>query len=78
MGMKALIVGMLLVCSGSLWSQTYSNNREKFVKEFQKALNEYGKGEFHDFAKKEFPVLLLETSDFPDNYFAFSGLQLPP
>ena len=70
MGMKALIVGMLLVCSGSLWSQTYSNNREKFVKEFQKALNEYGKGEFHDFAKKEFPVLLLETSDFPDNYFA--------
>ena len=29
--------------------------KEKFVKDFEKQLNEYGKGEFRDFAKKEFP-----------------------
>ena len=50
--------------------QTYSNNREKFVKEFQKSLMEFGKGEFHDFAKKDLPVILLETADFPESYFS--------
>jgi len=51
------------------WSQSFPNSKEKFVKEFEKQLNEYGKGEFRDFAKKEFPLLLLETSNFPDEYF---------
>ncbi len=69
MGWRILIWGIVLTFAGTSFAQTYSNDREKFVKEFQKALSEYGKGEFHDFAKKEFPVLLLETSDFPDRYF---------
>lgn len=52
------------------WGQiTYSENREKFVKEFQKALSEYGNGEFQDFAKKDFPVQLLESGTFPEDYF---------
>jgi hypothetical protein len=36
----------------SLNAQTFTANREKFVKEFQASLTEFGKGEFHDFAKK--------------------------
>jgi len=68
--MKHFITLLLLICLSPLVAQqTYSNNREKFVKEFQKALTEFGRGEFHDFARKDLPALLLETSDFPENYF---------
>ena len=63
-----LLLGTVLLTFG-LTAQTYSANREKFVKEFQKSLSEYGKGDFHDFAKKDLPKLLLESSDFPENYF---------
>jgi hypothetical protein len=60
---------LVMLSSYTAMSQSFPNSREKFVKEFEKQLNEYGKGEFRDFAKKEFPVLLLETSNFPDEYF---------
>ena len=60
---------LVMLTSYVSWSQSFPTSREKFVKEFEKQLNEYGKGEFRDFAKKEFPFLLLETSDFPDEYF---------
>ncbi len=69
--MKALLSALAILATTVLFGQqTFSNNREKFVKEFQKALSDYGKGEFHDFAKKDLPRLLLETSDFPENYFS--------
>lgn len=60
---------LLMLTSHVVWSQSFPNSREKFVKEFEKQLNEYGKGEFRDFAKKEFPMLMLETSDVSDEYF---------
>lgn len=63
------LLSIVMLTSFSGWSQSFPNSRDKFVKEFEKQLNEYGKGEFRDFAKKELPVLLLETSDFPDEYF---------
>jgi hypothetical protein len=50
-------------------SQMYPEDREKFVKEFQKAMTEYGRGEFLTFAKKELEPMLLESSSFPDSYF---------
>ncbi len=67
--MRKLIV--FIFCIVAVWTeaQTYSNNREKFVKEFQKSLTEFGKGDFHDFAKKDLPFILLETTDFPQEYF---------
>jgi hypothetical protein len=69
--MKALLSILAVMVTTVLFGQqTFSNNREKFVKEFQKALSDYGKGEFHDFAKKDLPKILLETSDFPENYFS--------
>jgi len=60
---------LLMMTSYVSWSQTFPNSREKFVKTFEKELNDYGKGEYRDFAKEEFPNLLLETSNFPDEYF---------
>lgn len=70
MKIKHGLLFLMGLIASQLSAQSYSNSREKFVKEFQKNLNEYGRGEFQDFAKKELPILLLETSDFPDDYFS--------
>ncbi|NVK66451.1 MAG: hypothetical protein HWE22_17800 [Flavobacteriales bacterium] len=67
--MKWLFFLMIVLSTNWGWSQSFPSSREKFVKEFEKQLNEYGKGDFRDFAKDEFPNLLLETSDVPDEYF---------
>ncbi|MCF8435085.1 MAG: hypothetical protein K9G37_11465, partial [Crocinitomicaceae bacterium] len=67
--MRGLILFFMLTLSSISFSQSYPTNREAFVKAFQKSLSEYGKGEFHDFAKKDFPLMLLETSDFPEAFF---------
>ena len=69
MKLKALFLFAFVSCVYVGLGQSYSNNREKFVKEFQKVLSDYGKGEFHDFAKKELPLMLLEGSSFPNDYF---------
>ena len=63
-----LIFGFSLTSYFSI-SQSYTEDKGDFVKAFQKALNEYGKGEFSDFAKKDLPAMLLETTQFPSNYF---------
>lgn len=68
--MRGILVLFTVFFSLALTAQTYSNNRDKFVKEFQKSLSEFGKGDFHDFAKKDLPVLLLETAEFPESYFS--------
>lgn len=60
---------LVLLTSNAAWSQSFPTARDKFVKEFDRLLTEYGNGEFRDFAKKELPQLLLETSNFPDDYF---------
>tara|TARA_B110000285_G_scaffold40457_1_gene44254 strand:+ start:1726 stop:6309 length:4584 start_codon:yes stop_codon:yes gene_type:complete len=52
------------------WGQSYSNNKEKFIKEFQKVLIEYGRGESRNFAKNELPALLLESNNFSSEYFS--------
>lgn len=70
MVVNRLILMCLMVFSFNAFSQTFSNNREKFVKEFQKSLTEFGKGEFHDFAKKDLPQILLESNEFPEAYFS--------
>ncbi len=53
----------------TLWSQSYSNDRQKFVKEFHKALNDFGKGDFNQFIKDEFSPLLLESPDMSETMF---------
>ncbi len=63
------LVCVLMSISTLGWSQTYSSDRAKFVKEFQKALSDFGKGEFTDFAKKDLTPMLLTSTEFPDAYF---------
>ncbi len=58
-----------MLTSNVAYSQSFPTARDKFVKEFEKQLNEYGKGEFRDFAKQELPAMLLEGNSFPDDYF---------
>ncbi len=68
--LKKMTLACLATCiMGIGLAQSYSANREKFVKEFQKSLSDYGKGDFSDFAKDVLPKALLESSDFPDAYF---------
>lgn len=63
------VSAMMLFLSCAAFAQTYSNNRDKFVKEFQKVLSEFGAGNYQEFAKKELPVILLESNEVPDAYF---------
>lgn len=66
--MNTLLLLMILSAFTG-WSQSFPGDRAKFVKEFERQLTEYGKGEFRDFAKTELPALLLEGSSFSDEYF---------
>jgi hypothetical protein len=50
-------------------SQSFTNEREKFVKEFQKATDDAGKGD-SEFAKKSLQLFLLEGSSCPADNFA--------
>ena len=65
-----LLLLSIFVLSVGYSQETYSNNKEKFVKEFQKSLTEFGKGEYHDFAKKDLPAMLLESNELSDDYFS--------
>lgn len=66
---RSLFTGLVVLLSFTVIGQTYSNDREKFVKEFQKQLSEYGKGESKAFARNLLPAMLLESSDMSDKYF---------
>lgn len=70
--MKNLIGFCLVVVFANLsWGQTtFSVDKEKFVKEFQKVLSDYGRGDYTELAKKQLPKLLdAETGNFPDPLF---------
>ena len=58
-----------IIFSSYVFGQTFSYDKEKFTKEFEKSLNDFGRGEFKDFAKRDLPYLLLETSEFPNDFF---------
>ena len=68
--MKQFLILVLLTIWTSISYSQYSANKEKFVKEFQKALSEYGKGDYQDFAKKKFPTLMLESNTFSTAHFS--------
>lgn len=66
---KSLLTCALTLLTFGVSAQTYSSDRDKFVKEFQKQISEFGRGESREFAKNTLEPLLLESSDFPDKYF---------
>ncbi|MES2799286.1 MAG: hypothetical protein V4638_04660 [Bacteroidota bacterium] len=65
---------LLLICcifasNVALSQETFSNNREKFVKEFQKSIAEYGKGDFKQFTNVDLPAALIEANEISEAYF---------
>lgn len=69
MWIKPLLSCFFAFATFALTAQTYSNDREKFVKEFEKQISEFGRGESKAFATDKLPQLLLESTAFPDAYF---------
>ena len=68
--LKILFVIICFLFFGlTTFSQSFSSNKEKFTKEFEKSLSDFGRGEFRDFTKRDLPEILLETNQFPDKYF---------
>ena len=64
-----LILILFCIATAFASAQSYSSSREKFTKDFQKLLSEYGKSDVNDFIKKEFTPMILETTNFSDEYF---------
>lgn len=50
-------------------SQDFPNDREKFVKDFERIMRQNTSDDIRPFVREELMPLLLETSDFPDEYF---------
>jgi len=66
---KNFILFVFLLLGLNVFSQGFSVEREKFTKELHKILSDYGKGDFNDFTKKEFPNFLIEMNGLSDNMF---------
>jgi len=66
---NSYVIFLVLVASTIVKAQTYSQNREKFVKELMNGLADIKTSDPRDFAKNELKNMLIETSDFPDDYF---------
>jgi hypothetical protein len=64
-----ILFGIVIICGFQLHAQQFSPNRETFAEEFQQALNQYGKGDFSEFAKKELPAALIDGTIFSDGAF---------
>ncbi len=63
------LIFCLLFFSNSLFSQSYTVDREKFIKEFSEALSDLSNSDPKNFIKKELKLKLLETTEFPEDYF---------
>ncbi|MDR0803245.1 hypothetical protein [Fluviicola sp.] len=60
---------LALLSTTQLFSQSYPDNREKFVKALSSLTSDYLDKDQKDFLKDEFSVVLLKSTDFPDRYF---------
>jgi len=60
---------LLMITNTVIFAQTYSTDRLKFVKEFQKALTEFGDSDQKEYAKSVLPVMLVESNKISDQQF---------
>ncbi len=68
--MKYCLLLLAFACSFQvLKAQNFPQEREKFIKQFEKVLSTFIQKEQKDFIKDELSPMLLKTTDFPDNYF---------
>jgi hypothetical protein len=66
---KIIVISLFLFSLNSILSQSFSDNREKFIKELQKSLSGFADKEQNDFVKKELTTILMVGSKFPESYF---------
>ena len=66
---SSYVIFIIVLITSFSKAQTYSQNREKFVKELMNGLSDIKTSDPRDFAKNELKNMLIETSDFPDDYF---------
>ena len=52
-----------------VFGQTYTQDRQKFLKEFSKSIGDYADNDDKKFVKDQLEVMLIESNDFPDTYF---------
>jgi hypothetical protein len=68
--LKSIVISFVLIFfAGFVIGQEFTEDREKFVKEFNKTLSDFGQGDYSKFTKKELPLLLVESADCSDELF---------
>lgn len=68
--MRLLLLPIFLgITVFNAFAQTYPEDKEKFMKIFEKNVREYAAEDTKDFLKNDLEVMLLETNQFPDSYF---------
>lgn len=67
---QSLLILGLMTISVSAMSQSFPGDRDKFVKELQRLVANSATADDVNFLKKQLTPMLLETKDFPDNYFS--------
>jgi hypothetical protein len=60
---------MCVVCFNASAQDVFTSNRDKFVKEFQKLMNESTSINLNGFTKDKLEPILLESTRFSDAYF---------
>lgn len=68
--MQRILLFVVLIFSSFTFGQTFSEDRTKFSKEFNKLLSDFGKGDYQDFSKKVVPKVLEENPAFTAAYFS--------
>ncbi|MFT7343507.1 MAG: hypothetical protein ACI9XP_000081 [Lentimonas sp.] len=53
----------------NLFIAQFTPDRGKFIKEFNKVLSDYGRGDYSDFIKKVLEPTLVESGKFPESFF---------
>ena len=68
--LRLLLIFTVLSFTFNSISQTFSDDREKFIKEFDKLMRSSTSNDLTPFIEGELTPILLETDKFPDDYFS--------
>lgn len=63
---------IVLICTltfQTLWSQTFENNREKFLKDFDKLISSNTSNNLSNFIDNQLTPMIAQQGQFPDDYF---------
>lgn len=70
MPIKLLLFLSVVTFSLNSVAQTFSNDREKFIKEFDKLMRSSTSNDLRPFVEEELTPILLTSGKFPDDYFS--------